>query len=84
MRQPLVPQQCFNRDRRRLVQVIPALAQRVPLYLAGMIEQDTNSARRSIHFQARCSPRRHSAMKVSASSFVSKVVTVETLSASGP
>ena len=38
MRQPLVPQQRFDRDRRRLVQIIPALAQRVPLYLAGVVE----------------------------------------------
>ena len=38
MGQPLVPQQRFDRDRRRLIQIIPALAQRVPPYLARGVE----------------------------------------------
>ena len=38
MGQPLVPQQRLDRDRRRLVQIVAALAQRVPLYLARVVE----------------------------------------------
>jgi hypothetical protein len=38
MGQALDTKQRFDRDRRRLVQIIPALAERVPLYLAGVIK----------------------------------------------
>ena len=45
MGQPLVPQQRLDRDRRRLVEVVAALAERVALNLAGVIEHHTGSRR---------------------------------------
>jgi hypothetical protein len=40
MRQPLVPDERRNRDDRSLIQVVLALAQRVPLYLTAVVEPD--------------------------------------------